>query len=222
MSSEIQDIAIVGAGGLGKEIAALIGQVNHVQKKWNLVGFYDDGMKAGATVLSVPVIGNIDELNTHPKPLNVVIAIGNPGVKAKTAARITNPAITFPVLMHPSAMIGPQVRLGEGSVVTAGCVLTVDIQIGRHVLVNLNTTIGHDVRIDDYASVMPGAHLSGFVKVGKSVFIGTGASVLQHITIDSGACVGAGAVVTKPVKKNETVIGIPARPKLPPSGTPSY
>lgn len=212
MNAEVQDIAIVGAGGLGKEIAVLIGQLNHVQKKWNLVGFYDDGVKAGTTVLSLPVIGSVEELNAYTKPLNVIIAIGNPEIKAKIVARITNPAISFPVLIHPSAILGPQVTLGAGSIITAGCVLTVDIQIGKHVLVNLNTTIGHDVRMDDYTSVMPGAHLSGFVTVGKSVFIGTGASVLQHLTLEEGACVGAGAVVTKSVKKNETVIGIPARP----------
>ena len=115
------------------------------------------------------------------------------------------------LLIHPFAVLGQQIKLGEGSVVTAGCVLTADIEIGKHVLLNLNTTVGHDVIVGDYSSIMPGAHLSGFVTIGKSVFVGTGASVLQHITIEAGAIIGAGAVVTKPVAKNKTVVGVPAR-----------
>lgn len=211
MSSEIVDIAIVGGGGLGKETAVLIGQINKYKKTWNLIGFFDDGIKIGSTVLSVPVLGGIRELNTYRKPLHLVIAIGNPGIKVQLAARITNPSVTFPVLIHPAAVIGEHVMMGAGTVITAGCVLTVDIEIGKHVLINLNTTIGHDVNIGDCSSIMPGAHLSGFVTVCKSVFIGTGASVLQHITIEAGASVGAGAVVTKSIKKNKTVVGVPAR-----------
>jgi sugar O-acyltransferase (sialic acid O-acetyltransferase NeuD family) len=211
MSSGIQDIAIVGAGGLGKEIAVLIGQINQVQKKWNLVGFFDDGKVKESTILSIPVLGGIHELNTYKNPLDIIIAIGNPEIKAQLAARIVNPALTFPVLIHPAASIGQQVTLGAGSIITAGCVLTVDIKIGKHVLVNLNSTIGHDVIVDDYSSVMPGAHLSGAVRVGKAVFIGTGVSVLQHVHIHDNAIIGAGAVVTKTIHAAETVVGIPAR-----------
>jgi hypothetical protein len=40
MSSGIQDIAIVGAGGLGKEIAVLIGQINQVQKQVESGGIF--------------------------------------------------------------------------------------------------------------------------------------------------------------------------------------
>jgi sugar O-acyltransferase (sialic acid O-acetyltransferase NeuD family) len=210
MSSQIQDIAIIGAGGLGKEIAVLIGQINQVKKKWNLVGFFDDAIPAGSKILSLPVLGNIDALNQ--RKLNVVIAIGNPSVKADIVTRLTNQNLKFPVLVHPSVSLGQEITIGEGSIIGAGSVLTVHIDIGNHVLINLNTTIGHDVEVGNYSSIMPGAHISGFVKIGQSAFIGTGTSILQNINIDEYAVVGAGAVVNRDVKANVTVVGVPARP----------
>lgn len=211
MSQQLADIAIVGAGGLGKETAVLIDQINKQSKTWNLIGFFDDGVKAGTKVLSIPVLGTIDKLNTHNSSLNIVIAIGDPNIKSLLVDRLINPQLTFPVLIHPTAVIGHEVSLSDGCMITAGCVLTADIRVGKHVLVNLNSTIGHDVILGDYSSVMPGAHISGAVKVGKRVFIGTGVAVLQHISIHDDAIIGAGAVVTKSVQAPETVVGIPAR-----------
>jgi len=209
MSSGIQDIAIVGAGGLGKEIAVLIGQINQVQKKWNLVGFFDDALPPGSKVLSLPILGNIDAVNQSAR--NVVIAIGNPSVKAAIVKKLTSKSLKFPVLVHPSVSLGQEITIGEGSIICAGSVLTVHVTIGNHVLINLNTTIGHDVVVGDYSSIMPGAHLSGFVKIDRFAFIGTGTSILQDVHIDEYAIVGAGAVVNRDVKANMTVVGVPAR-----------
>jgi sugar O-acyltransferase (sialic acid O-acetyltransferase NeuD family) len=209
MSSGIQDIAIVGAGGLGKEIAVLIGQINQVQKKWNLIGFFDDAIPADSKVLSLPILGNIDAVNQAVQ--NIVIAIGNPSVKASIVKKLTNKSLRFPVLVHPTVSLGQEITIGDGSIICAGSVLTVHIDIGNHVLINLNTTIGHDVAVGDYSSIMPGAHVSGFVKIGRFVFIGTGTSILQNILIDEYAVVGAGAVVNRDVNANVTVVGVPAR-----------
>lgn len=211
MSAQLTDIAIVGAGGLGKETAVLIDQINKHAKTWNLIGFFDDGVPAGTRILSIPVLGNVTELNAYKNSLNIVIAIGDPNIKSQLVERLTNRVVSFPVLTHPTAVIGQEVTLGEGSMITAGCVLTADIAIGKHVLINLNSTIGHDVTLGNYTSVMPGAHISGAVTVGERVFIGTGVAILQHLTIAHDAIIGAGAVVTKSVLKAETVVGIPAR-----------
>jgi len=57
--------------------------------------------------------------------------------------------------------------------------------------------------------------IAGPVKIGGHVDIGAGAKVLGPLTIGDHARIGANAVVTRDVKPNETVVGIPAKPVTP-------
>lgn len=208
----MKKIAIYGAGGLGREITQLIAQINEQSIQWELIGYYDDNKTKGSTVTDLRILGGINDLNKVDKELSLLICIADNYVRTKIVGQINNSHITYPNLIHPSVIMSNyQVKLGEGSIITAGNILTTDISIGKHCIINLGCTIGHDVNIEDYCAVMPGVHLSGNIKIDTGVLIGTGARVLQNLTIGEKSKIGAGAVVTKDVQRGQTVVGIPAR-----------
>jgi sugar O-acyltransferase (sialic acid O-acetyltransferase NeuD family) len=210
----MKPIAIYGAGGLGREMLVLIHQINEHMPLWDVVGFIDDGIKPGKKVHGLPVIGGYQWLNALRNEMYVVAAIGEPATKKLIIERISNPNVHFPVLIHPQVPVrGYQnIQLGEGTIITNGNILTTDISIGKHVLLNLSCTIGHDVVVGDYCSLMPGCHISGDVKIGEAAYVGTGAALINGVRIRPLAKIGAGAVVVNEVEADTTVVGIPARP----------
>ncbi len=216
MSTRLKDnsIAVFGAGGFGLEVAMLIEQINAaVPGRWRLVGFFDDGKQVGALVNDLPVLGGLRELNAWPTPLAVVFALGMPGVKKAVVEKVDNDRLTFPVLMHPSVICGPKfVAIGAGSIICAGTIITTNVNIGRHVILNLACTVGHETEIGDYCSFMPTCNISGEVKIGPSSFWGTGAKIINRKNVGSHTVIGAGAVVISDIPDNVTAVGVPARP----------
>jgi len=206
------NLAIYGAGGLGREIAYMVHDINQQKRQWKLIGFFDDGKQKASIVDTLPVLGGLNELNAARSPLNLVIAISDPLIKEKLVNDIINTKIEFPVLIHPSCNRGDKKNntFGRGTILTAGVILTTAIQTGDFVLINLATTVGHDVNIGKFSSIMPGCSISGSVLLGARCLVGTGARILQNLTIGEDSIVGAGAVVTRNFGAGSTLIGVPA------------
>ncbi|MCZ8022790.1 MAG: acetyltransferase [Cyclobacteriaceae bacterium] len=204
-------IYIIGAGGLGSEMLALLKSF----PEYSVNGFYDDKIKKGDLVHGLICLGSTDTLYTCTEPTILLLAIGDPLTKSNVIQKLSgNSNLSFPTFIHPKATILNEdtCTFGKGTIVTAGVVLTTQIKIRDFVLLNLNSTIGHDVIINDYCSVMPGANLAGNVQLYNSVLVGSGANVLNGISVGENARIGSGAVVTKQVLSNQTVVGIPAKP----------
>jgi sugar O-acyltransferase (sialic acid O-acetyltransferase NeuD family) len=203
-------LIIYGAGGLGRELLSLVKALNDFE----IAGFVDDVLPSNTLVAGMKVLGGIEYLNAIASNVNVVLAFGDPTIKSLKAAQIKNKYVHYPVLVHPTVVLQDRdtIRLGEGSVICAGAVLTTEILVGKHVLINLNVTIGHDCRIENYVSIMPGVNIAGEVFVGEEVMIGAGTSILNKITIGNQSKVGMGSVVIRNVDSRTMVAGVPAKP----------
>lgn len=210
----MKDIAIFGVGGFGREVLALIKDINKVSPTWNIVGFFDDGYEKGVMVNGFPNLGKTDDLNKWDKPISLAVSIGSPVIKKKILNKITNPLVNYPTLIHPSVWIGDRefVEIGKGCIICAGVMITTNVQIKDFVILNLQCTVGHDVVINDYAAFMPSVNISGEVIIGKGVYVGTGAKIINQLEIGDYTIVGAGAVVAKTLPAKCTAVGVPAKP----------
>lgn len=220
----MKKIVICGAGGFGREVQWLIERINSKSDQWDIEGYIDDNLVPGMILNGLPVLGGVECLNNYEESLCIVCAVGNAQIRKKLIDRIKQiNKFQFPNLIDPTVEISRYVSLGEGNIICAGNILTVNIQIGNFVILNLYCTVGHDAVLNSYATVYPGVNISGMASIGTLVELGTGGQVLQGIKIGDGTIVGAGAVVTKDLPSQCTAVGMPARPVkwgVPPK--PSY
>jgi len=209
-------LAIYGAGGFGRETSVMIEQINNQTPTWDVIGFFDDGFQKGQEVDGLRILGDINDLNSYPSDLAICIAIADPVVRFKLIKKITNLKIKYPLIIHPLAIVGDSKRnrLGRGSIVTAGVILTTGIDVGEFCIINLSSTIGHDVKLGKCCTIMPASSISGNVSIGSGCVLGTGSRIIQGVTIGESCMIGAGSVVTKSFGNNLKILGIPARKRV--------
>lgn len=207
----MSEIVIVGAGGLGREVAWLIEEINKNGGAWNILGFVDDDETLhGRVINDYSVLGGLDWLRSQR--LNVVMAIGNPLARKMVIESLADSHNIYPVLVHPSAVVSPRARLNMGVVVCAGNIVSVDTVLGQHAFVNPACTIGHDAVLGECCVLMPGANISGHVRLEQCVSVGTGAAIIQGVTVGARTIIGAGAVVVRDLPADCTAVGAPAKP----------
>jgi len=198
----MKELAIVGCGGLGREVADVVAAINATAPTFNLVGFVDDEPSSHdverIAILSIPLVGTVAEAPAGP-PRPYPLAIGNGAVRRHLASRVDAAGCAALVLIHPCASMGADVVLGSAAILFAGVRLTTNIRIGRHVHINLNSTLRHVTVLDDHTTVNPLIAASGGVTVGEASTLGTHSAVLQNLTIGHDTFVGGSAPVVKGV-----------------------
>lgn len=205
----MKDIVIIGAGGFGKEVAWLIEQINKKSPTWNLVGFVDDQIEVETIVNGYPVLGDIDYLND--KAYNLVCSISHPQTRYKIVSNLESTDNNFVTLIHPDINLSSTVSIGEGSIICEGTRFTVNISIGKHVIIYHNSVICHDSSVGDYTSILPSVNISGNVIIKGFNLVGTGSQIVQNLKIGQDSIIGAGAVVINNINPFEVHAGVPAK-----------
>ena len=199
-------LVIIGASGHGKVIADIAIKMN----QWKSIAFLDDNEEV-KSCLGFEVIGKTNDFLTYKEEADFIVAIGNNEIRENIQEQIVEQGLSIATLIHPSAIIGTDVKIGTGVVVMAGVVINSSTSIGKGCIINTSSSVDHDNEIGDYVHISPGANLAGNVRVGKGSWIGIGVSVNNNISISSGVMVGAGTVVIKDLPENCIAVGVPAR-----------
>lgn len=197
-------LVIIGAGGQGKVAADIALRSGYK----NIIFF--DGNESINECDGFPVLGKSDMTEEY-KYWDFFVAIGNSQTRQKISEFLEEKGCNIVSLIHPNAVIGRSVKIGNGTAVMAGAVINPGAKIGKSCIINTCSSVDHDCDVGDYVHIAVGSHLCGTVTVGDWSWIGAGATVSNNIQICCECTVGAGALVIKNIDEKGAYVGVPAR-----------
>jgi acetyltransferase EpsM len=198
-------IRLYGAGGHSQVVREILElQGDEVARTFddNLSGVH---WSYAEEVIDEGIRQNLNNVNSEDP---FVVTIGNNKQRKEIVEML---GCKYHKAIHPTAIIGKNVKIGEGSVIIAGVIVNTNTKIGKHVILNTYASIDHDNTIGDYVHISPRAALCGHVTVGEGTHVGTGALVIPNIKIGKWCTIGAGTVIIKDVPDFATVVGNPGR-----------
>ena len=200
-------LVIIGARAMGREVCTYAQDIG-----FDVKGFLDDKPDAIDGFKGYqPILGSVDNYEVKDNDI-FIVALGEPKCKQHYVELIMKKGGEFTSLIHSTAYVGRNVKLGLGCVVCPHATLTSDIVIGNHVIVNVNSSISHDCNIGDYVTISPGCHVAGHCSIVNGAFLGVHSALIPDVTVGNGVFVAAGAVVVESVASGR-VMGVPAKSK---------
>jgi len=193
-------VLVIGAGGHAKVVIDAARRCGY-----EIAGVV--GGAGGATeVLGVPVSQEASGVHAD----GFIVAIGDNATRAREFERCIAMGMSPISVVHPSAVIAEQVRIGSGTFVAAGVIVNVDARIGENAILNTGCTVDHDCMVGDHALIGPTASLCGGVSVGVGTLVGAGTSLIPRSSVGDWSVVGAGATVVSALPSHSISVGVPA------------
>jgi len=207
----MKDVYILGAGGFGREVYGWLLDLPEFGRDMRFGGFLDDDPNAlDGFKLETGIVGSIRDYESRATHV-LVCGIGRVDLKRRVCQPLREAGAEFLTVVHPTAVLGRNVRLGTGVVLCPRVTLTCDIEVGDFAMINCHSSAGHDVRIGAWTTISAHCDLTGHTRIDEEVFMGSGASVIPGKRVGRGAVVGAGSTVIRSVAAGKKVFGNPAR-----------
>jgi sugar O-acyltransferase (sialic acid O-acetyltransferase NeuD family) len=203
---------IIGAGGFGREVLEYARDIIEAGKAdWGIAGFLDDNACALDNYeCEQKILGSIKEHEVRDEYV-YICAIGDPETKLSIGRKFHGMGAVFINIIHPTAYVGRNCKMGVGVVLCPRAVVTADVEIGSFVAVDVNSICSHDSKVADGCTISHFCDLTGFTTLGEGVFLGSGVSVCPGVTVGDYAKIGAGSVALKDIDSGALAYGVPAK-----------
>ncbi len=208
----LKKLVLFGAGGMGREVAILVGYINSVNPTFDLCGYIvdDEYYQDGCMVNGLPMLGTLAWLVEHRDECCCALCIGDPKARLAVFNRLEELGIELATLISPDVYIDSSVNVGVGTIISARCLVSPNVGIGDGVFLNTDVAIGHDTIIQRCATLYPRSQISGDCVIGEAAQIGSCSFLSSGVKIGDGAVVAPLSAVYCKVKANTHVIGNPA------------
>lgn len=191
-------LLVVGAGGHGRSVA----EAAELSGQFDLVGFLDDSLPAGETVLDLTVLGPVTSMAQHMAvAAQAIVAIGNNAVREKLMQQLTEAGFERATVVHPRAFVSPSAVLGKGSAVMAGAILGTQARLGVGSIVNCGAVVDHHATVEDFGHLGVNASMAGGTVLGRGAWMQAGSA------LGYGVKVGAGDVLLPGSARESTKAG---------------
>jgi UDP-perosamine 4-acetyltransferase len=208
-------LPIVGYGAGGHAVSLI--DALRSRGRFEVVGLVDDdpGLE-GETRLGTPIETDPGALKGfHVSGVaHAFVGIGgvvNRSTRRTARERLQALGFTLPPVVHATAWVSPDARLGAGVQVLAQAVVNAGAVLEDGAIVNTGALVEPDIDVGSGAHLGPRAVIGGATHLGEDVHVGIGAVVIENVRIGAGAFIAAGAVVVGDVPARARVQGVPAR-----------
>jgi len=195
-------IAIIGAGGLAREVSSYLQAVGY-----EIVAFRETPRHSNEKVHGALVV---EHENERLKNVPHVIALGDTVAKHNLLKQYYQ-GYTFPALAPRNVYIGKNAKMRNGVFCCPGVILTCDCLLKDFAFINIQSIVAHDVSIGKYVTVNPNCSINGRVEIGDGAYLGSDVTVRDGVKIGEWAVVGMGSVVVDDVPDYVVAYGSPCR-----------
>lgn len=206
----MKNLIIIGAGGMGRTLYSNALESVGYGDKFVVKGFIDDNLHALDGFENYPpIIGTIKDYILQPDDL-FVSSIGG-SARRPCMEEIIRRGGEFMELIHQTARVYTNAKLGKGNFIGAYTVIGNDAVVGDYNMIQSYTVIGHDARIGNWNRIDTHVTCVGGIVIEDEVNIHTSAVISHNVVVETGAHVGACSFVFRKVKAGTTVMGNPAK-----------
>ena len=212
----MKKIIIIGGKGNGTLVLSTIKDINIIKKEWEVLGFLND--RETDDIYGYPVLGKVDYETVHKymedPDVFFYYALISVKLNYKFLPKLHNlqiPLERFATLVHPTAVVADNVKIGYGTVIMAQCCISAYSEVGNFVQMLPQSFMGTQAKLCDYAYMAPKAYVGAYSTLNVGAYMGPGSSIIEFQNMGEWSLAGMGTVIIKSVPDYTKVVGNPAR-----------